>query len=218
VTVAYTIEVDKAQIGEAQSLFEFVGGNSGDALRIAANKSTGPARTLASVNIRKQVRLPASYVKDLLFIINATRGNPIARIRAFSRGLLLTRFSTDPLISGEKASWIKPPLVPSGGIRVKIKPDDAPKIVAGNSETIPNKPFYIVLNSGQNIGIAARRKQSGPRGGTIKVFHGPSLSQVFRGVRDEILDDAAEIFQRQMLDSMRYLLAKKYPPSESLVD
>ena len=107
---------------------------------------------------------------------------------------------------GIKASWIRPPVIPTNGIRIKIKPDGSTKGAPGVGG---NKPFYIVLNGGRNVGIAARTG-AGRKG--IKVFSGPSLSQVFDTVRGDVLPAASSEYQAQLLDAMRYLLVKKYPP------
>ena len=55
--IAYNVQVDEVAVRDAASLFEFVGGNSEDALRIAINKTAPKIRTLASKAIRTQVRL-----------------------------------------------------------------------------------------------------------------------------------------------------------------
>lgn len=213
-STAYSVEFDTAQVAEAQALFEFVGGNTDEALRVAINRAAPRVRTLASSRIRTQVRLSASYVANRLTVTKATRKVLSGRIGTPSRGLLLSRFSTDALIAGDKVGWIKPPEPPPLGIRVKIKPDQPPKVVHGDSDTAPNKPFYVVLNKGQNVGIAARYAGQGRGGRKFKVFSGPSLSQVFDTVRDDVLPEASDVFQAELLDAMRYLLAKQYPPAE----
>ena len=205
-SINYQIDVDQEAVADAVSLFEFVGGNTSDALRIAINKTAPKVKTLASRAIRDQVRLSASYVGERLVVTKATRSRLSGAIKTPSRGLLLSRFSTDPLIAGDKASWIRPPAIPSGGIRVKIKPDGK---TTGAPGVGANKPFYIVLNKGQNVGIAAR---TGTDRKSIKVFSGPSLSQVFNTVRGDVLPTASTEYQAQLLDAMRYLLVKKYPP------
>jgi len=211
-TVAYAVQVDPAQIAEATAFFEFVGGNTDDAMRIAINRGVRGSRVLASRTIRDQVRLGADYVNTRLITTKASRKNLRAAIKAERRGLLLSRFSTDPLVSGDKVSWIKPPLVPPRGIRVKIKPDGSSAVVAGSENTRPNKPFYIILNKGRNIGIAARLSGYGSRSRKVEVFYGPSLSQVFDTVRKDITPEASKILQEELLDAMRYLLVKQYPP------
>lgn len=209
--IYYNVEVDQAQVAEAVALFEFMGGNSSDALRVAINKTAPKIKTLASRRIRDQVRLTASYVGEKLEISKATRANLGAAIRTPSRGLLLTKYSTDPLVAGEKVSWLKPPLVPPLGIRVKVKPGGAAKRVGGDSDTV-GQPFYMVLRNSGALGIAARRRSAGNKGGRLKVFHGPSLSQVFNDVRQEVLPQAGQELTAQLLDAMRYLLTKQFPP------
>ena len=210
-TVAYDIQVNEDQIAEARAFFEFVGGNIDDAMRIAINRGVRGARTLASRAIRDQVRLGASYVNERLVETKATRQRLYGALRAERRGLLLSRFSTDPLIAGDKVSWIKPPEIPPGGIRVKVKPDGSPKIVGPNEDG--RKPFYIVLNKGRNVGIAhsGYNRQMRP---VVNVLYGPSISQVFQTVRKDITPDVSQRLQDELLDAMRYLLAKEYPPAD----
>lgn len=208
-TPSYGVQVDPDKVKEAVSLFEFVGGNSADALRVAINKTTPKVRTASSRAIRDQVRLQAAYVNERLTIIKATRRTLNGRIRALSRGLLLSRFSTDPLIAGGKVGWFRPPLVPPQGIRVKVKPDGGAKVVTGDADTRGNKPFYMVINKGANVAIAARLAGDNRK---VKVFSGPSLSQVFNTVRDQITPSAAAVFEGELLQAMRYLLIKQYPP------
>lgn len=207
-TTSYGVQIDPAHVAEAVSLFEFVGGNTDNALRIAINKTTPKIRTASSRAIRDQVRLQAAYVNERLAILKATRKNLSGRIRAMSRGLLLSRFSTDATVASDKVGWFRPPLVPAQGIRVKVKPDGGSKVVTGDAETRGNKPFYMVINKGANVAIAARLTGSKK----VKVFSGPSLSQVFAGVREDVTPQAAQVFEAELLDAMRFILAKKYPP------
>lgn len=202
--IAYEIKVDQAQIEDARSLFEFVGGNSDDALRIAINKTSPKIRTAASAAIRTQVRLPAAYVKERMIIRKASRKNLTGAITTPSRGLLLSRFSTDPLIAGDKVGWIRPPLIPTGGIKIKIKPSGG---TSGAPGLDGNRPFYMLLNKGANVGIVARIGS----GRSVKVFAGPSLSQVFSTVRSDVMPEAGEELTSQLLDAMRYLLVKQSP-------
>lgn len=207
-TIAYDVQINREQLANALELFEFIGGNADDALRVAINKTAPKVRTRSSERIRSQVRLSASYVNGRLEVTKATRKSLAAAIRTPSRGLLLSRFSTDPLVAGEKVGWIRPPEVPARGIRVKVKPDASPKPVTGDRDTAGNKPFYMVLNGGQNVGIVARL--AGQRR-KVKVFHGPSLSQVFDKVRADVLPEAQRELQVQMVDAIRYLTLKLQP-------
>jgi len=211
-TTAYEIKVDEAEVQDVVSMFEFLGGNTSDAIRIAINKTAPKVRTAASSAIRGQVRLQASYVGERLKVRKATRSRLNGAISSPSRGLLLSRFSTDATIASDKVGWIKPPLVPKRGIMVKVKPNGGAKLVRGDNDTAGNKPFYIILNGGKNVGIAARLSGSKK----IKVFSGPSVSQVFDTVRDDVLPGAGAEYQAQLLDAMRYLLVKKHPPEATL--
>lgn len=195
-------------VKDAVDTFKFIGGNTDEAIRIAINKSAPRVRTLASARIREQVRLSASYVNERLVIRRATRKVLSGAITTPSRGLLLSRFSTDSLIAGDRVGWIKPPAVPPRGIRVKVKPSGVATEVTGDSDTKGNKPFYVILNGGQNIGIAARLTGQKKK---FKVFSGPSLSQVFNTVRDDVLGPAGDIYQVQLLDAIRYLTLKQLP-------
>lgn len=204
-TARYSIQVDQAMLQNAVELLEHVGGNSADALRIAINKAAPKIKTASSRAIRDQVRLSASYVGERLTVRKATRARLSGAITVPSRGLLLSRFSTDANIAGDKVSWLKPPLVPKTGIKVKVKPSGAPKLAPFIGK---NKPFYLLLNSRQNVGIAAREGSSRK----IKVFSGPSLSQVFNTVRDDVMPLATAELQAQMFDAIRYLVAKQTLP------
>jgi len=210
-TAAYRVDVDKTQLAQAISVFEFVGGNTDEALRIAINKTAPKIRTLSSVKIREQVRLSASYVRDKLTIRRATRATLSASINTPKRGLLLTKFSTDSTIASDGVRWIRPPLVPTGGIRVKVKPSGSTKTVSPGAGS---KPFYIILKDSKALGIARRNSKAR---NDIEVLHGPSLSQVFDDVREDVMPEASAELTRQMADAMRYILVKKYPP-ESVDD
>lgn len=208
--IGYGVQVNEEQIREARDLFEFIGGNSRDAIRVAINKAGPKIRTKASAEIRKQVRLSASYVGDKLKFTRATNNNLGGNIATPSRGLLLSKFSTDSSIAADNVSWIKPPPVPARGIRVKIKPGGPAKVFHGDNDTI-DKPFYIVLKNSKRLGIAARWDGKGKQGGAIKVFHGPSLSQVFSGVKDDILPEASKEYTEQLIEAMAYLLRMRKP-------
>jgi len=77
-----------------------------------------------------------------------------------------------------------------------VSPNGATKLITGDGETI-GKPFYLALPNGR-LGIAARRKSPGPKGGAIKVFHGPSLSQVFNNIKEDLGDPLAEYQEEQV--------------------
>lgn len=209
-TAEYNVHINQQQLAEAVALFEFIGGNSKDAVRVAINKTGPKARTLSSKAIRGQVRLKAGYVNQRLKFVRATKARLTGKIAAPRRGVLMSRYSTDTQISGDKVSWVSRPPVPPRGIKVKIKPDQPPKLVSGGSD-IEGKPWYLVLKNSGRVAIAGLRKSPGPSGGMIKVFHSPSLSQVFEDVKDDVQPEVGAEYTRQMADAMRYLLNKQKP-------
>lgn len=204
--IAYSVDVDQGQVKDALSLFAFLGGNSDEAIRVATNKAVPRVRTESSKQIRSQIRLKAGYVNGRLTITKATRKNLTSKISAPSRGILLSRFSTDTSLTSDKVTWLKPPPLPARGPRVKVKPDQSPKGVAGKPGEITGKPFYMVLRNSRALAIVGRKP-----GGGIKVFYGPSVSQAFTDVRDDVLQEAAEIYEKELLDAVRFLLQKQYP-------
>jgi len=204
--VSFRVSVDSSTLQSTIAYFEFVGGNASDAVRVAINKAGPPIRTKSSSEIRSQVRLKAGYVRDRLKLIKATRNRLEGRIQTPSRGLLLSRYSTDSLIASDKVSWIRPPAIPARGIKVKVKPKEAPK-------TMSKDWFYMVLKGSNRIGIARRRAKGslGPRGGKFDVAYGPSLSQVFTDVKDDVLPEAQRRYESELKDAVRFLLKKQKP-------
>ncbi len=211
----FEIKADSASVAEAVSRFEFLGGNIPDAIRIAINKAAPKIKTAASRAIRDQVKLSAAYVNERLTIVKATKARLSAAIKTPSRGLLMTRYSTDSTVAlgVDKFNWISPPPIPARGIKIKIKQ-------AGSTKGAPgfegNKPFYMVLKDSRTLGIVARRDTPGKKGGGIKVFNSPSLSQVFTTVREDVLPAAQAEYEAQLIDAMRYIMVKQHPPEPVL--
>lgn len=204
-SISYAVAVDEAAVADAVSAFEFVGGNSADALRIAINKCAPKIKTAASKAIRTQVRLSAAYVGDRLTVRKASRTRLSGAISTPSRGLLLSRFSTDATISGDKVGWIRPPLVPAGASRSRSSPMAVPSLCRITTTT----SRFTLCSTGAKTWALQRAPA---RAGGLHVFSGPSLSQVFTGVRTDILPDAGAELTAQLLDAMRYLLVKQHPP------
>lgn len=202
--VAYNVQLDRSQIAEAITLFEFVGGNIDRALSVAINKTTPKAKTAASAQIRQEVRLKAAYVREQISIRKATRTLPQGALTSQKMGILLSRYSDDPKVAESGTEWTSPPPQPYGGMYVQVKPTGPAVKVGRGGES---KPFYIVLKNSRRLGIARRQAD-----GKINVLHAASVSQVFNTVRDKIRPAAADEFQKQLLDAMRYLLVKQYPP------
>lgn len=192
------VQVDRTSLQEVQALLAKFSDGARRAQARSLNKTVNRSRTESSKEVRKQVRLNAAYVKSLLTITKASERRLQAKISTPTRGLLMSRFSTDTSISGDKVGWLKPPPVPPRGIRVKVKPTGGAKVFGGDE--IVGKPFYMVLpGTTGRVAIVGRRAKTGSQGGQIKVFYGPSLSQVFTDVKDEIAEPLA-LYQMQQFE------------------
>ena len=212
-TTDFTVRADEESLNEAKRLFELIGGSTTDVVRIAINKSGPKVRTKSSQAIRKSIRLKAAYVNERLKFTRATRARLDGRITTPSRGLLMTYFSTDTQIANTTISWFRQPPTPAKGIKVKVKPDRPAVVFQGvKGKGLPEmtgKPFFLLLRNSRKIGIARRTKAGG-----LHVFHGPSISQVFNRVKDDVLPEASEIYTKETADAMRYLLRNRRVPQE----
>lgn len=218
--IEYKVTVDKDKLADAISLFEFVGGNTTNAVRIAINRAgpkvlTGSKPiTNVSKEIRSQIRVTARFLTEKnaagvprMWFKKAYSDNLSGAIRTQSRGLLLSHFDWKPKVSLYGSIY-----TPPEGIKVRVKPAGAIQFVKGKPSEVYGDPFYIRLKNSGAVGIGMWRVQSGAAGGRIKVLYGPSVSQVFDDVKDTILPVASDVYQDELLDAMRYLLAKQYPP------
>lgn len=206
-----TIDIDQSAVERQIRYYDFIGGNTDDVLRVALNKSGPKVRVIARKGIQGQVRLPAKYINDRMKFQRATRRKLSAVITTPSRGLLSSRFSTDSTVAKnqDKVSLLRAPPVPPRGIRVKIRPKGSPKTFKGKPGEIDGKPFYMLLPQSRAVAIVGRRATAGKRGGKIKVFYSPSLSQVFNSVREEITPDAQAVLSDELQDAVRFLLIKR---------
>jgi hypothetical protein len=161
----------------------------------AVNKTTDRARAAASRDIRLQVNFPASYLADsagrLSVIKRASRGDLTSIIQGTDRPTSLARFSTGSPGRGRSVS-------------VQVKP--------GQTEVL-KRAFLIRLRSGtadldtrSNLGLAIRLKP-GERiqnkramiqlAGNLYLLYGPSVSQVFSGVAQDISPDMADFLDAE---------------------
>jgi len=214
-TTSVDLTIDEESLVEALKFFEFVGGNIEDVIRIAINKTGPMVLTRAARAIGKNINLTPQYIKDKVRFYRATRRNLIGTIRTPSRGILMSRFDTNPAINGSiDMQWFTAPKVNPPGIIVQIEPGDSRTLFKGKkSRKAPEtegEPFYVLLKNSRAIGVAKRIK--GQR--KFHVFHGPSISQVFDRVKDDLLPEAEEIYQRKVVESARYLVTKMNLPPE----
>lgn len=206
-----TIKPNLEDVREAVSYFEFVGGNTTQAVRVAINKTIPIAKTKIAKGITDRVNLKSTYVKSKIDFVKASRSGLNGRVYANSRGLLLSKYEY-----GAKTSLLTGLVTPDSPIRVKVKKGSGQiKTVTGDKDTY-GKPFLFRLKGGGgddgiDYGIGGWRKSPGPKGGRIKAFLAPSVSQEFDESRDKVLPAIADDYQNAMLNAMNYLLQKKYP-------
>lgn len=208
-TTQFAVKVDEEAISEAVALYKFIGGNTSLAIQRAINKALPITKTAAAKEITSQARLTAAYVKGKLTVVKANKFKLEGRIKADSRGLLWSKYSTDTKVSNDKTSWLLPPPVPVRGIKVKVKP-------AGPIKQLSKDYFYMVLPSSRALAIVKRRDTPGAEGGTIEVEHGPSVSQIFNDVKNKwrpsFDSKASDLYTDKLINSMKYIVNQQYPP------
>ena len=205
--ISHSVEVNQEQVEGVLSLFEFIGGNSKTAIRVAINSSLPKGKSKVKKRIAKDIKITETNIAKKIDIRDkATSSKLTGRIKADKRGLLLSRFSTDAKIRGDRFSFIETPPEPPRGIKVEVRPKNR-KTVTGHPEGT-GTPFFILLKN-HNVAIAQRRKVGGLKGGKIKVLHGPSISQVYEVVKDQV--DFETIYEGEMLRAINYLLKKQHP-------
>lgn len=141
----------------------------------AINKTASKVKTQAAKQIGQEVVLKASYIKKKLQITKATRNKEFAVIFATKRGILLSRFSNKQLTRKAKQGGKK-----NAGISVKVGRKKSRKKMRG--------AFYIRLKGSGATGIAIRKKGAKGRN-NFKIMHGPSVSQVWDNVKDNMEED-----------------------------
>ena len=203
----YTVDVKKADVDEVTSLLKFVGVNADNALRIAINKTLPLTQTASSKAMRNEVKIKAGEIRTAFKTVKASRAKLEGRLRTAGRGRLLSKYSTDPTIRGDKMSLLTAPPTPTKGIRLEVSPRQR-KTLQGSREA-QGKPFFLILPNSHKVGIAQRRDKPGAKGGKLKILYGPSISQVFNSVKADV--GGEDILQDKVLEATNYLLRKQNP-------
>jgi hypothetical protein len=207
------IEINQEQLADAIRRLDYIKNGANRALSRALNKTASKAKTESSKAIRQQVRLTATYVRERLmgpangFAYKATINKLQSKIAAPTRGLRLDHFLTS--LSPYRAGR------PTDPIKVKVKPK-------GASIAMPSAFWVRAKNSGGYL-IAMRNdvlRASGAKtklsSGEYTVLSGPSLSQVFTTVKDDVSpnmnDYLATVFDREV----QYLLDTNTPPDDGV--
>ncbi|MGE3907968.1 MAG: phage tail protein [Chloroflexota bacterium] len=174
----------------------------------AINSTLKRSKPKAVRAVRAQVALPRAYVDERMREIPATKDKLEGRLGTPKRGLLLSRFDfTERMLTRRRKRTVKgrgrkgDSYKARAGIRVKVKATSGKKLMPG--------AFLIRLRRGKelgtDVGIAIRRRGAKGRG-NYKVRYGPSLSQVYSGVKDDLAPAAKQEFER----TFRYLLTREF--------
>lgn len=179
------IRMDRAALREIERDLAHINNGAPKALSRAINHTLGVTRTEASKEIRSQVKLKAGYVRGKLKIQKANVSKPSGAISTPARGTLLTRYPHRKYKRGQ--------------IGVQVKP-------SGGKKKMPGAFFIRFANGVQAVAI---RTRSGPglgRSEGIKVLYGPSVSQVFTDVKDDLQAPSGNrLMQRLAIEADRLL-------------
>lgn len=174
----------------------------------AINSTLKRSKPKAVRAVRAQVALPRAYVDERMREIPATKDKLEGRLGTPKRGLLLSRFDfTERVLTrrrrrtrkgkGKKGESYKA----RAGIRVKVKPSGGKQLMPG--------AFLIRLRRGKelgtDVGIAIRRRGAKGRS-NYQVRYGPSLSQVYAGVKEDLAPGVKTEFER----TFRFLLKREF--------
>lgn len=210
-----SVDIDPAQVAEVRERLDYLANGANRALSRALNKTASKAKTAASKAIRAQVLLTAAYVRENLngpaqgWAYKATVNKLEARLSAPKRGIRLERFlvSPPPTRPGKPASGEEP--------RVKVKPQRAAiTIWSGWWVRARNSGGYLIAVSNDVLAKLNMKKQISGAGKKYSVLYGPSLSQVYAGVKDQVGTDMTPVLAANLKHEMEWLLQKYPPPTD----
>jgi|GEM_PF-4711413 hypothetical protein len=160
------------------------------------NKTAEKGRTEGSKGIRKQVNLSAEYVRDRMKVNKASQNRLQASISTPKRGMLLSYYLYGVTGVSQKGNPTRGALLKykkgffsvanlDQPLKVKIKPKRPP-------QTLGPKWFILPKLKNSNLPGLAKRVN-----GKLKL-HGPSLSQVFTDVKEDIAPSLLEYQAEQL--------------------
>lgn len=204
------VEVNEQQLNDVRERLDYIKNGANRALSRALNKTASKAKTEASKAIRTQVRLTADYVRDKLkgpadgFQYKATIEKLTSKISTPKRGVRLDNFLTSlfPYRAGR----------PTAPIKVKVKPSSsAISIASGFWVPAKNSGGYLIAV--RNEVLRAQGMKQKLSSGQYTVLSGPSLSQVFTAVKDDISDAMNEYLAQSLERETSWLIQKNPPPA-----
>lgn len=174
------ITIDQTQLDQAESRLRNINNGFPRAFSRALNRTSVRAKTRGIQDIRLDVGLTTTYLRTVIWSSNdrfenkATFSNLQSKVSARRRGLRLFNFLRSQI-------WAQP-------IRTRVKP-------AGASH-VWNNAFFLRLRSGTlaggSLGIFIRENRE------LKHLYGPSPSQVWTEVHQDIMPEMQDYLQEQL--------------------
>lgn len=191
-----SLVLNSSQLGDISEWSQSRKVSAARALNFAADK----VRTSSIPKMLEEVNFPSGYLMpskgNFFSRLTANPGNLVASVTAKARATSLSRFA----IAGKLGT---------PGIIVQVK--------KGHSVDMP-KAFFMRLRAGQtltetknNLGVAVRLRPGDPLrnrrdmalplkdGSNIYLLYGPSVDQVFRTLRDENIELAAQYMEDEFI-------------------
>lgn len=199
-----SLTIDKRQVSLARKFIRGTINAAEKAQFRAVNRVASKFRTASSKAIRDQVRLPASYVNENLTINQkATERNPTAVISGRKRPTRLARYGAKQLArAAGSARGDRLRGIPSGkkqaGVSVSVSRQGGRKKMRG--------AFLLPLKNAGVMGVFVR---TGSGKKDIEHLYGPSVDQVFRGVRDELKPEISKDLVKEYRAQLRYAIQKE---------
>lgn len=199
-----SLSIDKRQFAQARKFIQGTVRAAEKAQFRSVNRVTSKFRTAASKAIREQVRLPAAYVnKNLTITQKATKENPEAMISGRKRPTRLARYGAKQLArtaraaTGDKLRGISAGKK-QAGVSVAVSRSGGRKKMRG--------AFLLPLKSAGVMGVFVR---TGPGEKDIKHLYGPSVDQMFRGVRQDLKPKVGKELAREYRAQLNYAISKE---------
>lgn len=199
-----SLSIDSRQFSQARKFIQGTLRAHTKAQFRAVNRTASKFRTAASKAVRAEVRLPAAYVNENLKVSKkATQKNPEAVISGRKRPTRLARYGAKQLArAAQGASGDQLRGIAAGkkqaGVSVAVNRSSGRKKM--------RKAFLLPLSNAGTMGVFVR---TGPGDRDIKHLYGPSVDQVFRGVRAELKPQIGKELAKEYRAQLNHAMQKE---------
>lgn len=191
--------IEPVGIDEAKMAFAELPANLKAALIKTINAVVPNVRELAIERITDQVALTKTYVRGRLYVSQrANNTDPTAVISGRVRSTQLRRYQGTQLYAAAKLPGKKR----LAGTSVRVKTGNGASVLK-HTWIIKLKYGEVDAKAGLTMGIAER---TGSGRNDYKILYGPSVDQVWRGVKDEITPDIELMLEDEWRRQMRDLM------------